>query len=109
LIGEGRKTKPPGLQVAVFDHGACLAFRLFFVKFCIFFAEAFNPAGSIYQFLFSGKKRMAFGADFHADICFCGPDLYCVSTSAFNDGFCVFWMDVIFHFDFNPLRKIMYS
>ncbi len=31
-----------------------------FLKFLVFFAESFDAAGCIYQFLFSGKKRVAF-------------------------------------------------
>jgi hypothetical protein len=31
-----------------------------FLEFLIFFAETFNTSGSVHQFLFAGKKRMAF-------------------------------------------------
>jgi hypothetical protein len=40
------------------------------LKFLVFLAKAFNAACCVNQFLFPGKKRMAFGTYFHTDIGF---------------------------------------
>jgi hypothetical protein len=37
------------------------------LQLAVTFLEAFDSTGSIYQFLFAGKKRMACRADFGAD------------------------------------------
>jgi hypothetical protein len=69
-----------------------------FLKFFVFFAEPFNPAGRIYQFLFSGKKRMAFGTDFHMNFGLCGANDNVVATGAFDDRFCIRRMNRRFHY-----------
>jgi hypothetical protein len=38
---------------------------LFVLKFCVFFSEPFNASGSVHQFLFTGEKRVAIGANFN--------------------------------------------
>jgi hypothetical protein len=38
------------------------------LKFFVFLAKSFNAACCINQFLFPGKKWMAFGTDFHTDV-----------------------------------------
>ena len=67
------------------------------MKFFIFFAEPFNAAGRIYQFLFSGKKRMAFGTDFHLNFWLGGSNDEIVAASAFDGGIGIGWVNRCFH------------
>jgi len=48
--------------------GVKLCGFLLFLKFFIFFPEALNSTRSVDKFLFTGKKRMTFGANFNTDI-----------------------------------------
>ena len=68
-----------------------------FLKFFIFFAEPFDSAGRIYQFLFSGKEWMAFGTNFHINFGLCGSNLKIVATGAFDDRFRIRRMNRCFH------------
>jgi len=74
-----------------------LAFWPLFLKFLVFFAESFDSAGRIYQFLLSGKKRMAFGTDFHMYFRLCGSNDNIVATGAFDDRFRIRRMNRCFH------------
>lgn len=75
---------------------------LLILELFVLFSEPFDTAGGIYQFLFSGKKRMAFGTNFYADILLCGSHMKCVAADALNGGIVIIRMDVGFHFSFNP-------
>jgi hypothetical protein len=80
-------------------------FRLV-LKFFILFPETFNTTRCVNQFLFAGKKRMAFGAYFNADI---GPgrtDLYLVAARTPYAGISVIRMNAVFHDFFNPRKLI---
>jgi hypothetical protein len=48
--------------------------------------EPFNTSGSIYQFLFAGKKGMAGGTNFHLDIFDRGTGFYNIPAGAANVG-----------------------
>ena len=78
-------------------------FRLV-LKFFIFFPETFNTTRCVNQFLFAGKKRMAFGAYFNADIGLGRSDLYLVATRTAYAGISVIRMNAVFHGIFNPLK-----
>jgi hypothetical protein len=78
-------------------------FRLV-LKFFIFFPEPFNTTRCVNQFLFAGKKRMAFGAYFNADIGLGRTDLYLVATCTSYAGISVVRMYAVFHSIFNPLK-----
>jgi hypothetical protein len=78
-------------------------FRLV-LKFFIFFPETFNTTRRVNQFLFAGKKRMAFGAYFHADIGFGRTNLYLVAARTPYAGISVIRMNAVFHDFFNPLN-----
>jgi hypothetical protein len=78
-------------------------FRLV-LKFFIFFPETFNTTRCVNQFLFAGKKRMAFGAYFNADIRFGRTDLYLVATRTTYAGISVIRMNAVFHGIFNSLK-----
>ena len=78
-------------------------FRLV-LKFFIFFPETFNTTRCVNQFLFAGKKRMAFGAYFNADIGLGRTDLYLVATCTSYAGISVVRMYAVFHSIFNPLK-----
>jgi hypothetical protein len=78
-------------------------FRLV-LKFFIFFPETFNTTRRVNQFLFAGKKRMAFGAYFNADIRLGRTDLYLVATRTTYAGISVIRMNAVFHGIFNPLK-----
>jgi hypothetical protein len=77
-------------------------FRLV-LKFFIFFPEPFNTTRCVNQFLLAGKKRMAFGAYFNADIGLGRTDLDLVATRTPYAGIGVVRMNAVFHSIFNPL------
>jgi hypothetical protein len=90
-------------QSEVADGIKLSGFRLV-LKFFILFPETFNTTRCVNQFLFTGKKRMAFGAYFNADI---GPgrtNLYLVAARTPYAGISVIRMNVVFHDFFNPLN-----
>ena len=78
-------------------------FRLV-LKFFIFFPETFNTTRGVNQFLFAGKKRMAFGAYFNADIGLGRTDLYLVAARTPYAGISVIRMNAVFHNFLNPLN-----
>jgi hypothetical protein len=78
-------------------------FRLV-LEFFIFFPEPFNTTRCVNQFLFAGKKRMAFGAYFNADIGLGRTDLDLVATRTPYAGISVVRMNAVFHSIFNPLK-----
>jgi hypothetical protein len=77
---------------------------LFFLKFLVFFAKALNAPGRIHQLLFTGKKWVAFRANLDMDVAFGGTDFHNVAAGARNGRLRIFWMNVRFHFNFNPLH-----
>ena len=48
--------------------------------FCITLTELFNSSGSIYQFLFTGEKRMAGRTDFHIKFRQDAANFYFITT-----------------------------
>jgi len=78
-------------------------FRLV-LKFFIFFPEPLDTTRCVNQFLFAGKKRVAFGAYFNADIGLGRTDLYLVATCTSYAGISVVRMYAVFHSIFNPLK-----
>ena len=79
--------------------GFCLV-----LKFFIFFPETFNTTRCVNQFLFAGKKRVAFGAYFNADIRLRRTDFDLVATGTSYAGISVIRMNAVFHCIFNPLK-----
>jgi hypothetical protein len=81
-----------------------LLIRLFFflLKFLIFFAESFDATGGIDQLLLAGEKRVAFGANLDADVCFGRSDFQHVATGALNGGLMILRMNLAFHFISTP-------
>ncbi len=80
-----------------------LGIIILILKFFIFSSEPFNTPGRINKLLFSRKKRMALRTNFNTDIFFGGSHFNGVAACALNDRVCICWMDVGFHFNFNPL------
>jgi hypothetical protein len=78
-------------------------FRLV-LKFFIFFPEPFNTTRCVNQFLFAGKKRMAFGAYFNTDIGLGRTDLDLIAARTPYAGIGVVRMNAVFHSIFNPLK-----
>jgi hypothetical protein len=76
---------------------------LLILKFFVFFSEPLDTAGRIHQLLFAGKKRVAFGTNFHADVFFRRSNLNNVAAGTLDGGFGIIRMDVGFHCNFNPL------
>jgi len=74
-----------------------------FLKFFILFPEALNSTRCIDEFLFTGKKRMTFGAYFNPDIGSGRADLDLIATGTSNARFSVFRMYSVFHIICNPL------
>jgi len=59
--------------------------------------ESFDTTGGVDQFLFAGKERMAFGADFKMDFRFRGPGFKGLAAGAPHDRVNVVRMYVCFH------------
>jgi hypothetical protein len=78
-------------------------FVFVFLKFLVLLAEPFDPTGGVDQFLFSGKKRMAFGTNFDPDILLGRPGCDLVTASTLDGRLKIVGMDVCFHINFNPL------
>ena len=76
---------------------------LLILKFFVFFSESLDAAGCVDQFLFTGEKRMALGADFHADVLFGGSNLNGIAAGTLDIRVLVSGMYVGFHCYFNPL------
>ena len=74
-----------------------------FLKFFIFAAEAFDPAGGVDQFLLTGEKWMAFRANLDPDIFFGRADFHHVAAGTFDCCLKVVRMYIVFHCNFNPL------
>jgi hypothetical protein len=78
-------------------------FVFVFLKFRVLLAEAFNPAGGVDQFLFSGEKRMTFRTNFDPDILLGRTDCDLVTAGTLDGRLEIVGMDVRFHNNFNPL------
>jgi hypothetical protein len=76
---------------------------LLILEFFVFFSEPLDAAGRIDQFLFTGEKWMAFGADFHADVLFGGSNLNGIAAGTLDTRVLISGMYVGFHCYFNPL------
>src|SRR5215204_3388845 len=77
--------------------------NLFCTLSSIALVKAVNASGSVNQFLFPGKKRVTFRADFDMQIIFhCRAGLKSIAARADNRYFVVVWMYFRFHF-FNGL------
>ncbi len=99
MSGQGPRGKSvKGLNPLLDFKPSAFSPQPLFLKFLIFFAKPFDPAGRIYQFLFSGKKRMTFRTDFNMNIGLCGSNLKIVATGAFDDRFCIRRMNRLFHY-----------
>jgi hypothetical protein len=59
--------------------------------------EAFNAAGSVNQFLFTGKKRMAGGADLGVDFAFGGTGQKRVAAQTLYGYFGIHGVNAFFH------------
>ena len=82
-----------------------ISFFRFFLKFFVFFSKSFNSAGRIHQFLFSGKKRMALGADLNTDILAGGANLHHIATGAFDVCLRILRMNIRFHIVQPPIKR----
>jgi hypothetical protein len=59
---------------------------ILFFFFRIFFLKPFDSSSGIQKFLFSGKKRVAVGADFYMNLLFCTLRFERCSASALDHG-----------------------
>ena len=76
------------------------------LKLFVLFPESFDSACGVDQFLFAGKKRMAFGTNFNTDIGFSRANLDLASTCTTDGRVGIFRMDVLFHDTLNKDRGI---
>ena len=83
--------------------GVKLCGFLLFLEFFVFFPESLDSTRGVDKFLFTGKKRMTFGADFNTDIRFGRTDLYLIAACTSYARFIVFRMNSVFHVIYNPL------
>ena len=79
-----------------------LSFFFGLVVFGVTSTKFLDTAGSVNQFLFAGKKRMAFGTYFNADIGLGRADLYLIAARTPYAGISVIRMNAVFHGIFNP-------
>jgi hypothetical protein len=63
----------------------------------VFLLEPLHPSGRIDQFLFTGKERMAPGADFDRNLLLDGFGADFIAAGAFDDRIDVLGMNVLFH------------
>ena len=82
--------------------GSALLHCHFFHKLFAFFdtetfVETVYTTAGIHQLLSTGEERMAFGADFHADIFFGGSCFNDLAAGTGDCGFLVLGMDIFFH------------
>ena len=82
-----------------------ILFFCLFLKFLVFFSKSFNTSGCIHQFLFTGKKRMALGADLNTDIFAGGAHRHNIAAGAFNICFRILRMNIRFHFFQPPVKR----
>ena len=75
------------------------------LKLFVFFPESFDSACGVDQFLFAGKKRVAFGTNFNTDIGFGRANLDFAATCTTDGRVGIFRMDVFFHDTLNPPQK----
>ena len=66
------------------------------------FFEHINTSACIYQFLLTGKERMAFRANFNVDIGFCGASGDLITADALNNCILVDGMDSFLHYLHSP-------
>ncbi len=103
MVRAGRsrcRLKEPGTGRSLWEDRAE---ALLILEFFVLFSEPFDAAGRIDQFLFTGKKRVAFGADLHAYVLFGRTHLDRVTAGTLDGCFVIIRMDVGFHWYFNPL------
>lgn len=84
-------------RICEIGHLGGLFFGLLILEFLIFPPEPFNPTGGIHQFLLTGEKGVAFGADFDPYIFFRGSGLEYAAAGTLDGGFLVRWMSFRFH------------
>jgi hypothetical protein len=77
--------------------GVKLCGFLLFLEFFVFFPESLDSTRGVDKFLFTGKKRMTFGADFNTDIRFGRTDLYLIAACTSYARFMVLRMNSVFH------------
>lgn len=71
---------------------------LLLLAFRVLAAESLDAAGTIQDFLFSGKERMATGANFNVDVALMGRTGYeVITTGALNAHFVVSGMNGCLH------------
>lgn len=70
-----------------------------FLFFCNikFLSKLLNTTACINKLLFAGKERVAFGANFNADVFFCGTGFNHVAARALNYSLFIIRMNALFH------------
>jgi hypothetical protein len=81
----------------------------FFLKLGVFSFKSLNAASRVYQFLFAGKKRMALGADFNANILFGGTYLDDVTAGTGNGRFKIVRVNFGFHLSSDKIVNLAFS
>ena len=71
--------------------------RLLVENFAVFFHKFLDPAGGVYQFLFTGEKRVAAGTDLDLNLVIDRTHFYLAAASTGSNDFIVFRMNVFFH------------
>jgi hypothetical protein len=64
------------------------------LEFFVFFSEPLDAAGRIHQLLLAGKKRVAFGTNFHAYVFFRRSDLDGAAAGTLDGGVGIIRMNV---------------
>jgi hypothetical protein len=83
--------------------------KLLFRLDAVALPESFNAARSVNKFLFSGKERVALGADAYFNIIAGGFGLPNFAAGADNLCISVFRMNIFFHFFDKPCFKVIFK
>ncbi len=70
---------------------------VFLVKLGVFFLKFLNPACSVNQFLFTGKKGVAGRTDFNLHLLVHRAQFNFIAACADSCYFMIFWMNIWFH------------
>lgn len=80
---------------------------LFLEMFGVFFLELLNSAGSIYELLFTGKKRMAGRTYLDFDCLVNRTKLYFITTGTLGLNLMVCGMDIRFHYSLSLQKTFL--
>jgi hypothetical protein len=91
------------------EGGLFFFFFGFFSVITVFFLKLFHPSGTVDEFLFSGKKRVALGANFHPDFIFGGSGFKGIAAGTDYLAFFIIRMDIFSHINSPQISVFLMS